>query len=143
MPGRLERHRRSKWEWGAPGSRSAEVRDAVQADPEPARKAPGKKNTKRWCRGKPGVEHRVVIVRLRPGQCGWVDTGHWVHTGPVLPKGVPVPKRFRHQHRKWVVTGRQWFCLHERRCLVCQKDLGPAAQCPDREVAREPQRQQQ
>jgi len=36
MPGRLKRHSQRKWDWGQPGSRSAEVRDAVQADPEPA-----------------------------------------------------------------------------------------------------------
>ena len=142
MPGRFERHARSKWDWGLPGSRSAEVRDAAQADPEPARKAPAKKDTRRWCRGKPGVKHRVVIVLHSPygHRCGWRRTGHWVQTGPSLPKGVPVPKRWRWSqrgNREFVVTDRTWVCLHERQCITCSKFLGPAPACPDQEATGE------
>lgn len=144
MPGQFERHARSKWEWGYPGSRSAEVRDAVRADPDPARRAPGKKNTRRWCRGKRGVEHRraVVLHSWYGHKCGWVETGQWVYTGPPMVRGVPVPRRWawsQRKNREWVVTGKRWECVHELQCVVCQKYLGPAPQCPDREVAREPQ----
>lgn len=139
MPGKAERHARSKEEWDAPGSRSAEVRDAAQDDPDPARRAPGKKNTRRWCRGKPGVEHRRVIVLHSPygHKCGWRETGHWVYTGPLLPRGVPVPRRWlwsQRKNREWAVTDKRWVCHHEIQCLTCQKFLGPALKCPDREV---------
>jgi hypothetical protein len=132
MPGRLERHARSRWEWGAPGSRSSEVRDAAQADPDPARKAPGKKDKRRWCRGKPGVEHRTAIVlhSEHGHRCGWRETGRWVQTGPVAAKGITLPKWPR--KREWVVTGRTWVCLHELQCQVCGKFLGPAPACRTR-----------
>jgi len=135
MPGRLERHARSRWEWGVPGSRSAEVRDAAQADPEPAKRGPGKKDTRRWCRGKLGVEHQVqVVLHAWYGHgCGWRETGHWVRTGPMPPKGVTLPK-WRRTGQEWVVTGRRWSCSHEYQCQACGKYLGPVPDCPDREV---------
>lgn len=135
MPGHFERHARSKWEWGSPGSRSAEVRDAARADPDPSRRAPGKKDKRRWCRGKPGVEHRRAVVLHSPygHKCGWLNTGHWVDTGSPLPRGVPVPRRWK-RSREWVVTGRRWMCLHELQCLACGKYLGPAPECPDKVV---------
>lgn len=131
MPGRFERHARSRWQWGTPGSRSAEVRGAAQADPDPAKRAAGRKNTKRWCRGKPGVEHRrVIVLHSQYGhKCGWRETGHWVYAGPRLPRGVPVPGPWR-RNREFVVTDRRWQCLHEVQCLACQKYLGPAPECP-------------
>ena len=41
MPKRFERHARTAWEWGTPGSRRDELARAVS---EPAGKAPGKKD---------------------------------------------------------------------------------------------------
>ena len=135
MAGRFERHGRSKWEWGLPGSRSAEVREAAQADPDPARKAPAKKDTKRWCRGKPGVEHDVAVVLHSSGhKCGWWESGHWVRTGPAPPRGVTLPKWPRNS-REWVVTGRRWSCRHKYQCAACGKYLGPVPECPDRPAA--------
>jgi hypothetical protein len=132
MPRRFERHSRTKWDWGLPSSRSSEVRAASRTDPEPAKRAPGRKDTKRWCRGKEGVEHQVTVVLHKYASlhgCGWSKSGHWVRAGPVPPRGVTLPKWPR--NREWVVTGQTWRCFHEYQCTACGKFLGPVPQCPD------------
>lgn len=143
MPKRFERHARSRWEWGSAPARSDERRQAVTADPEPAKRAPRRKDTKRWCRGKVGVEHELAAaVRSFYGNayvCGWRRTGYYasVEPPPVYPKGVPIPKRRRLIKREFVVTGREWRCFHEWRCTVCGKWLGSLPQCPDEPKAAE------
>lgn len=137
MPARFERHRKTKWEWGTPGSRSAETRTAASPDPDPARKAPAKKDTRRWCRGKEGAEHDLAVVLHSSygHKCGWWESGRWVRTGPVPPKGVTLPKWHHSNDQKWVVTGRSWSCLHEYQCQACGKYLGRVPACPDRSAA--------
>jgi hypothetical protein len=139
VPDQFTRHARSRWEWGSPPGRSALVREAAAADPEPARRAPKRKNTRRWCRGKPGVEHQLApAINSYYGKayvCGWRETGYYKSVGPppVFPKGVPVPKYRRWGKREFVVTGREWRCFHEWQCTACGKWLGPVPECPDRE----------
>jgi len=143
MPKRFERHARSAWEWGPAPARSDEVRRAATADPNPAKRPPGRKDTKRWCRGKVGVEHELVPAVHsyygRAYECGWRKTGYYALTGPLpaYPKGVPVPRRQRGVKREFVATGREWRCFHEWRCEACGKWLGPVIACP----ARSPEEQ--
>jgi hypothetical protein len=134
MPRRFERHKRAKQDWGLPPARSEEVREAARADPEPARRAPARKDTRRWCHGKPGLEHEtVVVLHSQYGHtCGWREHGRWAQTGPVPPRGVTLPK-WPKQGREWIVTGRDWSCMHEVQCQVCGKFLGTVAECPVRQ----------
>lgn len=134
MPGQFERHARSKWEWGTPGARSAEVQAAADDDPEPPKRGKGRKDTRRWCRGKVGTEHDVTVVlhSWYGRKCDWHETGHWVHTGPVPPKGVTLPKWRHRKDQKWVTTDRTWSCMHEYQCQACGKYLGAVPECPDR-----------
>ena len=39
---------------------AADRRDARNAKPDDVPRVRGKRNTKKWCRGKPGVEHKLV-----------------------------------------------------------------------------------
>jgi hypothetical protein len=133
MPRRFERHRRGD-EWSSQPARSDETRQAAGSDPEPVRRPPGRKNTRRWCRGIKGREHQLAVV-LRPWRdrvCRWRETGAYVRSGdePVPPRGVTLPKRPWYW-RRWVVTGRRWECWHEWQCQVCGKYLGKAEKCPD------------
>ena len=116
MPRRLERHASSKTDWGTGPSRSAQVAAAAAADPEPPKRAPGRKDTRRWCQGKVGVEHTPEVA-LKGGlrrTCGW------------RPRWRLDARRFR----------ADWECWHEERCANCGKvsrylgSLG-AADCPD------------
>ncbi len=121
--------------WGSRPARSAEL---VAAVTETAKRPPGRKNTRRWCRGKTGTEHQLAAaVRSYYGRayvCGWRQTGYYapVEPPPVYPKGVPVPKRRYWGKREFVVTGREWRCHHEWQCMACQKWLGPVPSCPGR-----------
>ena len=101
MPGQRGRHARSRWEWGTPGSRSDELRRAV--DDDPAGKSPGRKDPSR-CKGNHGGPHVPVIAlhhetpedELR-SRCRW----------------SPVWSR----EEKTCVAG--WHCEHENRCAKC------------------------
>lgn len=74
------------------------------------------KDTRRWCRGKPGVPHQLVVrldknlAALRGADCRW--TLRYIHgRRPVL----------------------NWNCRHERGCAVCGKVLEytvPQQDCP-------------
>lgn len=103
-------------------------RDEVKADapdqPRPRRHHP--KSTKRWCKGKVGVEHQ-------PGEPeanhNYGFTTKWntplCHVSPAWARGV---------------RGiRGWWCNHYIRCKVCRKilrqDLGE--DCPDRPAAEQ------
>lgn len=65
------------------------------------------KDTRRWCKGVPGREHKTDIRRNRAGfTCG---------------------------RPSWSVH-RDWWCWHERYCTVCEKVLVhhlSEAECPD------------
>jgi hypothetical protein len=88
---------------------------------EPAKKAPARKNTRSWCKGKVGVEHIPVLV---------LD-----HTDPQFGKAPPC---------RWAVgwssTARKdvvyWRCPHHEVCGRCGKVLRDRwsvsiTECPD------------
>lgn len=79
-----------------------------------------RKNRRRWCRGKVGVEH-VLDVRLSK------------HV--TAPWRGDVPACYR---AEWWPT--RWWCNHERYCVSCGKIVDPSLDedCPDRvdEVTR-------
>ena len=120
MPRRFERHKRTKWEWGLPGARSGEVREAARADPEPAKRAPARKDTKHWCHGKEGAEHVPHLVlaedtpQAREHACRWTVRWDWQVT------------------HAWAVG---WKCGHREACAGCGRvlrELGDlkARECP-------------
>lgn len=82
-----------------------------------------RRRTRRWCRGKVGVEHGPEVVEL----ASW--TQH-------LP-------RSRCGYRPWARRGLDtaWFCQHVKRCAACGKvlRLGLGVECPTR-LAAEAQR---
>ncbi len=112
MPGYLDRHARSKWEWGAPGARSQERAEAARDDPARSR-TPSKKD---------------------PSLC---NAAHW--KGPHHPEIRVAQDGFRHAREcKWDVAwtrdepGR--FCRHEEACAGCGKILRDRLsrdECPD------------
>lgn len=87
--------------------------DLARMQPEQSRRAPGKKDTKRWCRGKVGVEHEIetrlesaILWRDKTTPCGW---------------------SYGARNRK------SWFwCAHEDKCTRCGKTLWLKPEdCPD------------
>jgi hypothetical protein len=122
MAGKFLRHARAKGIWGTQPARSDEVRTAAAVDPQPARRAPGRKDTRHFCRGKAGREHVPEIVMtpqpfytgVPGGECGW--TTHW-------------------SVRQRAYDGVRWSCRHEERCASCGKVLRctgqlTRAECP-------------
>jgi hypothetical protein len=113
------RHAKSKTEdWGPVPSRSDELADAVAEDVrDPAKRAPGHKDTRMACKGKPGRWHAGRLVyepRCRRKGCGW--TAGWIHEDRA--------------------DGIFWWCGHRERCENCQKVLRERpeiadAECPD------------
>jgi hypothetical protein len=72
-----------------------------------------RKDRRRWCRGKPGVEHGERQLVLN-SYAGW-----WSRDG-----GLPCR----------VAWSGAWRCAHEEACSVCGKVLRrrlPTAECPD------------
>jgi len=108
--------------WGPVRARSAGTASAIAADPEPAKGAPGRKDTRSWCRGKPGVPHQPVII------IGKGDTGHsceWVPENDY--------RLLRRGEDGWSVG---WLCWHREECSRCGRILRErwqvgAAECPD------------
>ena len=106
--------------------------------PEVARAPRGKKNTRRWCKGKVGREHvegirlskyaaSIYVQHLKRPACYWESRSNWLahmmEVKDVNPSG------------KW------WYCNHERCCTVCGKTLGwnlngLGTECPDFPGAR-------
>jgi hypothetical protein len=141
-----ERHSRRKWEWGTEPARNDQVREAATEDQAASDifrlpwKLPAKKDTRNWCKGKPGREHRVIVVlhtTYYNRHCGWREYGKWIPVDPlpVYPRGMPVPRGLQFRvKRTFVADGRTWQCLHEFQCQVCGKYLSPIdpADCPDR-----------
>lgn len=112
MPKRFERHARSAWEWGTPGSRRDELARAVG---EPAGKAPGKKD-RNLCKAAHWKAPHQPQLRLQ--EFGWRRT-----------VGC-----------KWAVSWHSkdgepsWHCAHEEFCSGCGKVLRPGIgdeECPD------------
>lgn len=69
-----------------------------------------RKDTKRWCRGKPGVEHQLVVRRSKNG---WrSDACRYI---------------------SWWWKDDGWSCQHERGCTACGKTVvyGLGLECPD------------
>lgn len=64
-----------------------------------------RKDTRRWCRGKEGVEHRVEVRLFRDVSC-----------------------------RAWDTPSAGWVCFHERVCVECGRRLGllRPEECPTR-----------
>lgn len=63
------------------------------------KRSPGKKDTRRWCRGKVGVEHELEVnlqtwALSMKYKCGW---------------------------RKWRRDVPHWSCYHQSRCVKCGK----------------------
>lgn len=97
----------SKWYDDEP--RRQEVR-ATEPRQRPQR---SRKNTRRWCKGKVGVEH-VVETRLNK----YADAP-WRHGKPACYRA------------EWYAC--RWWCNHERYCTTCGKILVASldADCPD------------
>lgn len=85
-------------------------------------------NRRRWCRGKPGVEHQLgeAAIKVWPYRharsrppCEWWATGSWGLNAAGVKVWTP---------RKW-----HWSCSHQRRCTTCGKIvvLTLGVGCPD------------
>lgn len=88
---------------------------------EQAKKAPGKKNTKRWCKGKVGREHVIDIRKIR-----WVQSRITVSCG--------WRARWDYRSRGWDYDNPRWACHHEEYCTVCgkiTKHHPTPTECPD------------
>lgn len=81
-----------------------------------------RKNTRRWCRGKEGVEHDPVVV-LRDQYRDWK---------PILYSKHGVTRRLPCWYPVWWPT--RYFCAHRLVCKNCGKVLreGLGPDCPDR-----------
>ncbi|HEX4393325.1 MAG TPA: hypothetical protein VH084_17550 [Mycobacterium sp.] len=84
-----------------------------------------KKDRRRWCKGKVGVDHKLIIQKSKNSHyaqvcCGWRCEHHWT--------------AFLHGKR-WTATGEVFFsCRHQRACVNCGKILehyGVGRECPD------------
>lgn len=86
-----------------------DVERATDARPTPQR---GRKNTRRWCKGKVGVEH-VTEVRLNK------------HATSPWRNGTPPCYR-----ADW---SKHWWCNHEEYCTRCGKTTRASLEndCPD------------
>ena len=114
MPDPYERHSRSRWEWGSPGSRSQERAAAAQDDPAKTR-TPGKKDPD-LCKGQhwksghtPALRVRIPYFRKSKVYCYW-GLPYWDDDADAA-----------------------WYCSHEEYCSGCGKILLTRisnAQCP-------------
>lgn len=95
-------------DWNDPERRYAETKDPDSPKFRHPTPRSTRKNTRRWCRGKEGVEHTVEMRRL------WPETWRYCWQYPSF-------------------SGRQ-MCLHEYYCTTCGKRLGlvESRDCPDR-----------
>jgi hypothetical protein len=77
-----------------------------------------KKNTKKWCKGKIGLEHDPEI---KPSSM----YNYWKTSDPERPAC---------RKPTWVGWHREWMCWHVRACRRCGKILDPflsKEECPD------------
>lgn len=75
-----------------------------------------KKKTRRWCKGKVGVEHQVEIV-LDERTLSW-RTHNGDRPPCYRPDWVANSTRASRSPRAW-----SWLCSHVKRCSVCGKIL--------------------
>lgn len=125
MPARAGRHARTKdADWDSPPARRDELAAAVQAEigletpvASPAKLPPGRKDTRSWCKGKPGRDHKPAIDDEALGTplltCKWII--RWDKDEGCYAAG--------------------WNCLHRERCTQCRKVLRECwqltrAECP-------------
>jgi hypothetical protein len=101
MPRRFERHKRDGWSWGALPPRSAEVREAASTDPEPAKRAPARKDPARCKanRSRPHM-HRLVLPSNPLGKTA--NTCRWEPAWNRDARGYAV----------------RWSCEHKEICTV-------------------------
>lgn len=97
--------------------------DQIPVDPQARRTSPRHKSTRRWCKGKVGVEHQPVIMAA---------TGMGTLGNRPLRRCGPSPSWMR-----WAKNG--WSCFHEERCGKCGKILRTgweldASECPEHET---------
>ena len=121
MPSPHERHARTGDYWDTRPSRhdelAAALADEQAAEPGPAKRLPGRKNTRAWCKGKEGRPHVPVIVPrplTRRDACEW--TPGWDR-----------------DRRVWESAA--WSCCHVEQCGECKKILRERweldlAECP-------------
>jgi len=98
--------------WNPAPGRGA-VRAVAIAEPE--RKPPGRKDTRQWCKGREGREHRPEIV-FAPPPAFRPETARCCEWGT------------------WRAMDVRWSCHHQLQCTACGKILPgrlPAASCPD------------
>lgn len=97
--------------WDADEPRRQEVR-ATEPRPRPQR---ARKNTRRWCRGKVGVDH-VLATRLNKNVTYRNE------------RGLDAPACYRAEWWK-----DHWWCNHEEYCVNCGKILVVSLNqaCPD------------
>jgi hypothetical protein len=114
MPKRFERHGRSSWEWGTPGSRHDELTRAVKDDP--AKKVPPGKKNPSLCKATHWKGSHQPELRLhalgwrRPVTCQWDISWR-------SKNGEP-----------------SWHCNHDEVCAGCGKVLRISIseqECPD------------
>ena len=117
MAKRFERHARAKSDWDSEPGRSAALAAVVTGqDPDPARRAPARKNTRDWCKGKTGVAHVPGLAEHVTG-----------------PRERPCEWRSR-----WSGDGIEWNCHHREPCSRCGKVLREPWQIPDEECPSYP-----
>lgn len=79
-----------------------------------------RRDTSKFCRGKPGVEHdyQVVLHHAFIGACRWYPMGKWYFVSGI---------------RKWMVKDYRYSCIHFYRCTQCGKYGNPIPQedCPE------------
>jgi hypothetical protein len=86
-----------------------------------------KKNTRRWCRGKVGVEHQLE-VRLDERTTAWRQHMHPDRPLCYRPDWLAQGGRSGRRPESW-----SWMCSHIRVCTVCGKifDQFLGTECPD------------
>ena len=102
----VSRKKLRKYGWGE------DRRDG--AIPDVPKPSPGKKDTKRWCKGKVGREHTPEITLRHNLKC---------YPMPEWAKGL-----------RFYRSKLSWWCHHERICTTCGKVLDWSIEpdeCPD------------
>lgn len=84
-----------------------------------------RKNKRRWCKGKVGVEHQLEIA-LDERTVEWRSNNH---TRPACYRPDWATKTRMHERSKFW----SWMCSHIERCTVCGKIIEHALndRCPD------------
>lgn len=92
----------------------------VLAPEAPPHSSRGRKNTRKWCRGKEGVEHKLetrvskwgvsILTRFPESDyagCGWRQRSRWTITATEGRSYGPIPGEWRYN------------CNHEEYCTEC------------------------